>query len=171
MPVWILGSSTESAYLAAELGLPYAFASHFAPAQMMAAFQIYARLFKPSKQLQEPYTLACLSIIAAESNEEAKFLATSMYQSYLGIITGSRSPMKPPITVDEMEKFWTPQQKAAVQQMTLYSMIGDKKYLSENLDHFIAQTGIKELMTITQVYELDKKHRSMEIIADVMQSL
>lgn len=170
IPIWILGSSTDSAYLAAELGLPYAFASHFAPAQMMAAFEIYNRLFKPSKQLQQPYTMACLSIIASDSNDEAHFLATSMYQSYLGIITDSRSPMKPPISIDEMNNLWTSQQKAAVQQMTAYSMIGDKKALSENLGYFISQTGIKELMTITQVYNPDKKHRSMEIIADVMQA-
>lgn len=171
MPIWILGSSTDSAYLAAELGLPYAFASHFAPAQMMAAFEIYNRLFKPSAQLKEPYTMACLSVIAADTNEEAKFLATSMYQSYLGIITDSRSPMKPPIPVEEMEKLWSPQQKAAVQQMTAYSLIGDTKFLSENVNYFISQTGIKELMTITQVYGLEKKHRSMEIIAEVMKDL
>lgn len=171
LPIWILGSSTDSAYLAAELGLPYAFASHFAPAQMIAAFEIYNRLFKPSLQLSEPYSMACLSIIAADSNDEAKFLATSMYQSYLGIITDSRSPMKPPVTLDEMEKLWSPQQKAAVQQMTAYSLIGDKNFLSENINYFISQTGIKELMTITQVYSLEKKFRSMEIIAEVMKQL
>ena len=171
MPIWVLGSSTDSAYLAAELGLPYAFASHFAPAQMMAAFEIYNRLFKPSKQLKEPYSMACLSVIAGDTNDEARHLATSMYQSYLGIITDTRSPMKPPISIDEMEKLWTPQQKAAVQQMTAYALIGDKKFLTENIRYFIEQTGINELMTITQVYELEKKHRSMEIIADVMKSL
>lgn len=171
MPVWILGSSTDSAYLAAELGLPYVFASHFAPAQMMAAFEIYNRLFKPSKQLQEPFTMACLSVIAADTMDEAQFLATSMYQSYLGIITDTRSPMKPPIATEEMEKLWLPQQKALVQQMTAYALIGDKDFLSENIKYFISQTGIKELMTITQVYELEKKHRSMEIIAEVMKEM
>lgn len=170
IPVWVLGSSTDSAYLAAELGLPYAFASHFAPAQMMAAFEIYNRAFKPSKQLQEPYSMACLSVIAAETLDEAQFLATSMYQTYLSIITDNRAAMKPPIPLNEMERLWAPQQKAAVQQMTAYALIGDKKLLAENIDYFISQTGIKELMTITQVYELEKKHRSMEIIADVMQS-
>ncbi len=171
MPIWILGSSTDSAYLAAELGLPYAFASHFAPAQMMAAFEIYNRLFKPSKQLQEPYSMACLSVIAADTMEEAQFLATSMYQTYLSIITDNRSAMKPPIPVEEMEKLWLPQQKAAVQQMTAYALIGDKEFLTKNIDYFIKQTGIKEVMTITQVYELEKKHRSMEIIAEIMNEL
>lgn len=115
--------------------------------------------------------MACLSVIAGDTNDEARHLATSMYQSYLGIITDTRSPMKPPISIDEMEKLWTPQQKAAVQQMTAYALIGDKKFLTENIRYFIEQTGINELMTITQVYELEKKHRSMEIIADVMKSL
>lgn len=168
MPIWILGSSTDSAYLAAELGLPYAFASHFAPTQMMAAFDIYKRLFKPSKQLQSPYHMACLSIIAADTMDEAQFLATSMYRAYLGIITDTRAPMQPPIGVEEMEALWTPQQKAAVQQMTAYSLIGDKSFLKEKIGYFISQTGIKELMTITQVFDIEKKHRSMEIIADVM---
>ena len=94
-----------------------------------------------------------------------------MYQSYLGIITDSRTPMKPPIPVEEMEQLWGPQQKAAVQQMTAYALIGDKNFLSENIKYFISQTGIKELMTITQVYEVEKKHRSMEIIADVMKEM
>lgn len=171
MPIWILGSSTDSAYLAAELGLPYAFASHFAPAQMMQAFDIYQRLFKPSEQLKEPYHMACLSVIAADSADEAAYLATSMYRSYMGIITDTRAPMKPPITVDELEELWTPQQKAAVKQMTAFALIGDDGFLKANISHFIEQTGVKELMTIPQVFDQQKKHRSMEIIAEVMRQI
>lgn len=171
IPLWILGSSTESAYLAAELGLPYAFAAHFAPAQMMAAFEIYNRLFKPSAQLQKPCAMACLSAIAADSNEEAQYLATSMYQGYLGIITDARAPMKPPVSVEAMEQLWSPQQKAAVQQMTSYAVIGNKNEVEQQLHYFIQQTGIKELMVISQVYDQQKKHYSLKLIAEAMKGV
>ena len=171
IPIWILGSSTASARLAAELGLPYAFASHFAPQQIMHAFEIYHKQFQPSDQLQEPYAMACLHVIAAEEQQEAEYLATSMQQAFSQIVTDQRSPLQPPKSKEEMQQFWTPKVRAAVQQMTSLAMIGDKKHLEENLSYFIKQTGIKEVMILSQIYDLDKKHRSMEIVSEVMKNL
>ena len=122
IPIWILGSSTDSAYLAAALGLPYAFASHFAPAQLNTAIAIYRNNFQPSEVLKEPYVMACINVIAADSDEEALRLATSFKKLFLGIITGNRQQLKPPVTPDE--DFMDPMEEAALQQMIAYTFIG-----------------------------------------------
>src|SRR5690606_34788763 len=104
VPIWILGSSTDSAYLSAELGLPYAFASHFAPQQIISALESYRERFTPCRQLDRPYFMPCVTVILAHTHAEADYLATSMYQMFMGVVTGARSPLRPP--VDSMDGIW-----------------------------------------------------------------
>jgi luciferase family oxidoreductase group 1 len=140
VPVWLLGSSTYSAQLAGMLGLPFAFASHFAPTHLMQALEVYRTYFKQSQFLLEPYAIACVNLIAADTNEEAHHLATSFYQLALGLIRNDRKPLPPPVT--SMENIWTTNEQFAVQQMLKYSFIGDVEKLLESLNSFIETTAI-----------------------------
>lgn len=166
IPIWILGSSTDSAFLAAELGLPYAFASHFAPQQLMPALRIYRERFKPSKQLEKPYFMPCVNIIAADMDEEADYLSTSMLQMFMGVVTGDRNPM--PAPVDDMSTIWSPQQKMMVQQMLACSFIGSRKSVRSDLDQFIGQTNADELMIASYVFDFDQRIKSHRLIADAV---
>src|SRR6056297_4242228 len=163
IPLWILGSSTDSAFLAAELGLPYAFASHFAPQQLGSALRIYREQFKPSDQLDQPWFMPCVNVIAADSDEQAKFLSTSMLQMFMGVVTGDRSPMKPP--VDSMEGIWNEHTKYAVNRMLEYSFIGSAESVKSNIEQFLEQTGADELMVSTYIYDHEQRMRSYEILA------
>ena len=167
VPLWILGSSTDSAYLAAELGLPYAFASHFAPQQLMPALRIYRERFKPSKQLEQPCFMPCINIIAADTDAEADYLSTSMLQMFMGVVTGERKPMPPP--VDDMSAVWTPQQKMMVQQVLACSFIGSRETVMEELESFIKQTEADELMIASYVYDFEQRLKSHRLIADVVE--
>ena len=166
VPIWLLGSSTDSAFLAAELGLPYAFASHFAPQQFIPALQIYRERFKPSDQLEKPYFMPCVNVIVAESDEQAEFLSTSMLQMFMGVVTGDRSPMKPP--VDSMEGIWNEHTKYAVKQMLAYSFIGSEESVKSDINQFLEQTGADELMLSTYIYNHLQRLRSYELLANVM---
>lgn len=166
IPIWILGSSTDSAYLAAEMGLPYAFAAHFAPAQFRAAINIYRQHFKPSKQLDQPYVLACVNVIAADTNDEAEILATSLYQLFLGIVTNTRRPLSRP--VPSMEPYWSPEIKTAVKQMTSCTFIGGPEKLHQELSEFITETRIDELMTTGNIYDQGARLKSYTILRDVL---
>ncbi len=163
IPIWILGSSIDSAYVAAALGLPYAFASHFAPAQLHQALAIYHQNFRPSSQLKQPYTLACVSAIAANTDKEAIKLATSFKRLYLSIITGQREKLRLP--VDPSEFNLDPMQEAALQQMITYSFIGGPEKVKQEMQHFLEVTQVNELMITTPVYEHTARLRSYEIIA------
>jgi len=167
VPIWILGSSTDSAFLAAELGLPYAFASHFAPQQLMPALRIYRERFKPSKQLNEPYVMPCINIISADTDAEADYLSTSMLQMFMGVITGERKPMPPP--VDDMSTVWSPQQKMMVQQMLACSFIGSKESVLADLEAFIDQTGADELMVASYIYDFEQRLKSHRLIAEAVE--
>src|SRR5690606_17262524 len=134
VPIWILGSSTDSAYLAAALGLPYAFASHFAPAQMQRGFEIYKLNFN-SENNTKPYTLACVNVIIADTIAEANRLATSFYRMFLGIIRNERNFMQPPI--DSMDGLWNVNEEAHIRQMTSCSFIGTKETVKRELSRFI----------------------------------
>jgi luciferase family oxidoreductase group 1 len=169
IPIWVLGSSTDSAYLAAEMGLPYAFAAHFAPAQFRIAVDIYRNNFKPSAQLQKPYVMACVNVIGAETDEEAQFLSTSMFQLFLGIFTNNRQPLQPP--VESMGPLWTPEVEEAVKKMTSCTFIGNKATLSEKLGRFIEETGVDELMVTGNIYDQEKRLRSYTILQEVMLEL
>lgn len=165
IPLWILGSSTASAHLAGVLGLPYAFASHFAPTYLQAALQLYRQNFRPSEQLKEPYAIACINVIAADTREEAKRLATSFYQLAVGIVRGKTKPMQPP--VDSMAGLWNEFEEAAVRQMMAYSYIGDPNTLKEELQLFLDGTGVDELMVVSHIYSHSERLRSYELLSQL----
>ena len=165
IPIWILGSSTDSAFLAAELGLPYAFASHFAPQQLMPAIRIYRERFKPSQQLDKPHVMPCVNVIAANTDAEADYLSTSMLQMFMGVVTGDRKPMPPP--VDDMSSVWSPQQRMMVQQMLACTFIGSRETVRADLDEFISQTGADELMIASYIYDFEQRLKSHRLIPEV----
>lgn len=162
VPLWVLGSSTDSAYLAAELGLPYAFAAHFAPAQFRVAIDIYRKHFKPSEVLDKPYVLACVNVIGADTDEEASFLSTSFIRMFLGIITNTRSPLQPPGALPE--NLQLPEIRQALHSMTAYTFIGNEETLKEQLTRFISETDIDELMVTSNIYDLQARLHSLEIL-------
>jgi luciferase family oxidoreductase group 1 len=163
VPLWILGSSTFGAHLAAELGLPYAFASHFAPEQVIEALAIYRSRFKPSEQFDKPYAMAGINIIAADSDQEAKRLATTQQMSFAEIFRGARGLSRPPI--DDIETFWSPLEKARASQMLARSVIGSPDSVRVGIAAFVAETGVDEIMIVSDVYDHAARLRSFEIIA------
>lgn len=166
VPIWILGSSTDSAHLAAKLGLPYVFASHFAPQQLVPALRIYREQFEPSKQLDEPFVMPCVNIILADTDEQAKYLSTSMKQMMMGIVTGERKPMPPP--VDDVNQVWSIHQKMAVQQMLKYSFIGSPSTVRDQVNEFIDLTGADELMIASYIYDKKERFKSYKLFAELM---
>lgn len=166
VPLWILGSSTDSAHLAAAFGLPYVFASHFAPQQLMPALQVYRDNFQPSEQLDEPYVMPCINVVAADTDEEAQYLSTSQKQMFMGVITKERKPMPPP--VEDMSKVWDLRIKMAVEQMLKYTFIGSKETIRAELDEFVDQTGADEVMVASYLYDHRKRIKSHQLLADVM---
>ncbi len=166
VPIWILGSSTDSAYLAAAMGLPYAFAAHFAPAQFEIAVKIYKQNFQPSALLSKPYAMACVNVVGADTDKEANILASSIYQMFLGIITGNRRPLQPP--VDNMNDVWEPQAQAAVEQMTRYTFTGNKDTLRTKLSTFVEANGLDELMVTSNVYDGDARLKSFSVLMEAM---
>src|SRR5690554_5299278 len=165
IPIWILGSSTDSAHLAAAYGLPYAFASHFAPAQLHAALAIYHQNFRPSAFLKEPHTMACVNVVAADSDEKAERLATSFKKLFLGIITGHRELLQPPVNPDE--DFMDPMEEAALQQMIAYSFIGGPEKVKEELQQFLDKTQVDELMITSPIYDHNDRLNSYEIVSNL----
>ena len=166
VPLWILGSSTDSAYLAAQLGLPYAFAAHFAPAQFKPAIAIYRNNFKPSKQLSKPYVMACVNVVGGATNEEAEFNATSIVRMFTGIITNSRTPLQPPGALPD--SYQIPEVRAMVENMLACTFIGDTATLRKNLGGFIDDTKIDELMVTSYLYDEVAKFRSLEILKEAL---
>ncbi|WP_016988807.1 LLM class flavin-dependent oxidoreductase [Flavobacterium sp. ACAM 123] len=165
VPIWILGSSTDSAYLAASKGLPYAFASHFAPAQLLTAISIYRTNFRPSEQLKKPYVIACINAIVADSDQEAERLSTSFKRLFLGIITGNRQQLKE--AVDPGEGFMDPMEEAALQQMIVYTFIGGPEKVKKELEYFLEKTKVDELMVATAIYEHTARVHSYEILGQL----
>lgn len=165
IPIWILGSSTDSARLAAALGLPYAFASHFAPAQFLTAINIYRQNFKPSEHLAAPYVLACLNVVAADTDVEANKLVTSLYQLFRGIVTGQRRLLQPP--VENMDTIWTDYEKEQAEQMLAYTFAGSKETIKENLQQFVDQTQVDEIMATSHIFDHGSRLRSYELLAEV----
>ncbi len=163
VPVWILGSSTYGAQLAAYLGLPYAFASHFAPTYLQDALQLYRERFRPSQYLQQPYSLACVNVIAAETDAAAAEMATSFYRMALGLIRNHRQPLQPPVA--SMEGIWNEAEKAAVQHMMQYSFIGSTATVQKGLQSFLTATGVDEVMVTSHVYDHQARLKSYELIA------
>lgn len=168
VPVWLLGSSTFSAQLAAHLGLPFAFASHFAPAQLFPALQFYNSSFKSSEYLSSPYSMAAVNVIAADTDEEAQYLATSAWQLVLGLIRNNRKPMAPPTR--DIDKLWSLEERAAVNQMFYYSFIGSPETIEKELTEFVENTGINELMITTHIFDVKAKLRSYELTASLFKT-
>lgn len=165
VPIWILGSSTFGAHLAAELGLPYAFASHFAPEQLLAALDVYRSRFKPSEQLATPHAMVGVNIIAAETDREARRLATTQQMSFANIFRGARGLSQPPI--DDIETYWTPREKAQVLQMLQRSIVGSPETVRAGIDALIDETAADEIMIVSDVYDHNARLRSFELIAAV----
>jgi len=166
IPIWILGSSTDSARLAAALGLPYAFASHFAPAQFLTAINLYRQNFKPSEHLKEPYVLACVNVIAADTDEEANKLATSLYQLFRGIVTGKRRLLQPP--VESMDDIWTDYEEEQASQMLACTFTGSKETIANDLQQFLDQTQVDEIMATAHIFDHQARLRSYGLLAEAM---
>ena len=169
VPLYILGSSTDSAHLAAKKGLPYAFASHFATAQLMKAFEIYHREFRPSVALDNPYTLAGVNIIVADTDEEAERISTSLYTMIINLLTGRRDRMQAPVEMtDQLREI---SQQPAVQQMLKYTFIGSKKTVKEGIKAFMETTQVDELIAVTNIYSAEDRMKSYQLFADIMREL
>ena len=169
VPLWILGSSLFGAQLAAELGLPYSFASHFAPDALMQALAVYRERFKPSDQLAAPYAMPGINIVAAETDEEARHLATSLQQRFVGMVRGARGKLQPPI--DDIEQYWSPAEKAHVSGMLRYAFIGSPETLKRTLGAFVRETQADEIMITAPIFDHDKRKRSYELVAEVAAGL
>jgi luciferase family oxidoreductase group 1 len=163
VPIWILGSSLWSAHFAAAIGRPYAFASHFAPGDLLEALAIYRREFKPSKQLAAPYVMVGVPALAAESDDRAEFLATSMYQRFLGILRNDRKPLPPPVA--DMEGLWSPGERYAVAERMALMVVGARARVAAGLEEILRVTEADELIIASDAYERDDRLRSYEIIA------
>jgi len=165
VPIWILGSSLFGAQLAAALGLPYAFASHFAPAQMMQAIALYRANFKPSAQLQKPYVMLGFNVFAADTDEEAQFLATSMQQAFVNLRSGYPKRLQPPMK-GYLQSIG-PQERALLEQVLSCAAIGSRDTVNSGLKAFIEQTGADELMITSQIFDHAARLRSYEITAEL----
>ncbi len=163
VPLWILGSSTYGAQLAAALGLPYAFASHFAPEELLVALEIYRERFKPSEQLAKPYAMVGVNIIAADTDREAKRLATTQQMSFTNMFRGQRGLSQPPI--DDIETYWSPAEKAQAMRMLARSIVGSPDTVRAGLAALTAETGADELMVVSDIYDHGARLRSFELIA------
>jgi luciferase family oxidoreductase group 1 len=163
VPVWILGSSLFGAQLAAQLGLPFAFASHFAPAQMMQAMEVYRSRFRPSEQLARPYVMLGFNVFAADSDEQARLLSSSMQQAFVNLRSGRPSRLQPPVA--GYEERLTPPERAILEQTLSCSAIGAPATVRRALEAFVARTGADELMITSQIFDHQARLRSYEITA------
>ena len=159
------GYWARGAQLAAELGLPYGFASHFAPQALDFALKIYRERFRPSAQLNAPFALVGVNVIAAETDQEARRLATSQQMSFADRVRGIRNLMQPPI--DDIESYWSPEEKAQASEMLACSVIGSPETVRSGLQRIIDRTRADELMVVSDIFDPQKRLRSFEIIADV----
>lgn len=167
VPLYILGSSTDSAHVAAREGLPYVFAGHFAPQQMKEALAIYKELFQPSAYLKEPYIIVALNVIVADTFEESQYLATTQAQVFASILNGRMRKMQPPI--DDLGDVLSPREVALAKARLQDSIIGDKASVNQQLDAFIEQYGeIDEIMAVSYIYDTKLQHRSYQYFKEVM---
>jgi len=166
VPVWLLGSSTYSAQLAAALGLPFAFASHFAPALLMQAAEAYREQFRPSRYLERPYFAAGVPVVAAESDEEARFLATSALQRGLRLIR--RQPIFVPPPVESMDGLWNDGERYVVESRMAVAVVGGPETVRRGLERVTRETGADELIFVSDLYEHARRLRSFEIAAEAM---
>lgn len=165
VPIWLLGSSLFSAQLAAELGLPFAFASHFAPADMMQALHLYRTQFKPSQQLARPYAMLGLNVIVAETDAQARYLFTSVQQSFTNLRRGTPGQIPPPI--DDIDSYWSPQEKASASMTFLCSAVGSPETVERGVLRFIEVAQPDEIITTAHIYDHSARLRSFELLAEI----
>jgi luciferase family oxidoreductase group 1 len=168
VPVWILGSSTFGARVAAALGLPYAFASHFAPDALSAALRTYRDNFQPSAYLDRPYAMVGANVVVAETDDEARRLFTTVQQSFTNLHRSRPGPSQPPI--DDIEQYWSPLEKAQASHMLTYSFVGAPATVRAGLERFVADTHADELMVASALFEHAARVRSYELLAELMES-
>ena len=164
VPLWILGSSHFGAMLAAELGLPYAFASHFAPGELLTALEIYRARFKPSEQLDRPYAMVGVNIVAAPTDDEARRLATTQQMSFANLVRGARGLSQPPI--DDIETYLSPAEKAQATRMLARSIIGAPETVRAGIKALVDETKADELIVVSDVYDHPTRLKSFEMIAE-----
>jgi luciferase family oxidoreductase group 1 len=169
VPVWLLGSSLFSAELAAHLGLPFAFASHFAPELLLQALQTYRAGFRPSKQLAEPYAMAAINVFGADSDAQAQRVSTSMQQAFAAVVTGKPGKLKPP--VDDITTVLDARQIAAVESRLTYAAVGGVETVRTKLAEFIALTKVDEVMVTGMIHDLDARLHSLEVTAEAIAGL
>ena len=169
VPIWILGSSLFGAQLAAMLGLPYAFASHFAPDALMQALQVYRTRFEPSQRLARPHAMVGVNVVAAGTDAEARRLFTSTQQAFTNMFRGTRGKLQPPI--DDIETYWSPAEKAQAFAMLACSFVGSAATVRRELQAFLARTQADEVMVASAIFDHAARRRSYEILAEVRDSL
>ncbi len=165
VPLWILGSSLFGAHLAAMLGLPYTFASHFAPAELIQALAAYRERFEPSAQLQQPYAMTGVNVVVADTDEEARRLFTSIQQRFTGMLRGDRGYLKPPI--EDIENYWTPAEKTQASRMLKCSFVGSPATVKAELQKFVEETQVQELMVASAIYDQTARLKSYELLASI----
>lgn len=165
VPIWILGSSTYGGQLAGLLGLPFAFASHFAPAMLMQAIDLYRQRFRPSEQLSQPYLMLGVTTVAADSDDEARFLFSSLQQATLNNRTGRPSRVQPP--VPDFEARLDSYARAILRDAFASAVVGGPETVRRGLDDLVRRTGADELMITANIYDHEKRKRSFEIVAEV----
>ena len=165
VPLWILGSSRFGAELAASLGLPYAFASHFAPDALLSALDIYRKQFRRSKQLDQPYAMVGVNVVAVETDEEARRQFTSVQQSFTNLVRGAPGKLQAP--VDDIDEYWNAAEKYHASHMLKYSIVGSRETVRSGLEEFLDLTRADELMIVTSLYDHAARVRSYEIVAEI----
>ena len=165
VPLWILGSSLFGAQLAGTLGLPYAFASHFAPEVLMQALESYRQNFKPSRQCDRPYAAAGVNVFIADTEVEARRLFTSAQQQFTNLVRGTPGKLPPPI--DDIDSYWTPVEKSHASAMLKYSFVGTPQMVRQELEQFVERTGVDELIVVSAIYDHAARLRSYELLAEV----
>ncbi len=169
IPIWLLGSSLYSAQLAAALGLPFAFASHFAPDLLWQALKIYREKFTPSAYLDQPYAMVCINVVAAQSERDARYHFTSMQQQFINLRRGRPGPL--PAPVEDIAALWSPGEQYGVEQALSLSVVGDRAAVRKGLQSIIDQTGADELMINGQIFDHQARLASFEIAMDVRAEL
>lgn len=169
VPIYILGSSTDSAHLAAEKGLPYAFASHFASTHLINALNIYREEFQPSAVLKSPYTIAGINVFVADTDEQAEHLFTTLIRMFVGVLTGTSTALQPPTAMtDELRSML---QHPAVHQMLKYSFVGSKQTVKQQVQAFLSETKVDELIVVTPTHNLEDRIKSVQLFSEVMNEI
>ena len=168
VPVWLLGSSLFSAQLAAKLGLPYSFASHFAPRMLDQAIKLYRENFEPSEYLDRPYVSMGVPTVVAQTDEEAQYLATSAYQRVLGLMRGQSLKLKAPVA--SMEGIWSPAEKMSVDNFYAMAQIGSPETVKAGLEKLLEKYNVDEFIFTCDIYDTDKRIQNFELLMDIKNS-